>query len=90
LVVAQLVIGQASGDGPAGDLAGPAPKALGLAPGDAEQINDDRVGRALERLFDADRASLLGEEGGCDRAPISKYASLVKAIVGLFFFAAYE
>ena len=37
------------------------PATLGLAPGDAEQINDDRVGRALERLFDADRASLLTE-----------------------------
>lgn len=37
------------------------PAALGLARGDVEQINDDRVGRALERLFDADRASLLTE-----------------------------
>ena len=37
------------------------PATLGLVHGDAEQINDDRVGRALERLFDADRASLLTE-----------------------------
>jgi len=42
------------------------PAVLGLAPDaggqiDAGQINDDRVGRALERLFDADRASLLTE-----------------------------
>ncbi len=37
------------------------PTPLGLAHGDAELINDDRVGRALERLFDADRASLLTE-----------------------------
>jgi len=37
------------------------PATLGLAGGDVEQINDDRVGRALERLFDADRASLLTE-----------------------------
>lgn len=35
------------------------PATLGLSPGAPEQINDDRVGRALERLFDADRASLL-------------------------------
>jgi hypothetical protein len=32
---------------------------LGLAPGEAELLNDDRVGRMLARLFDADRASLL-------------------------------
>jgi transposase len=32
---------------------------LGLAPGEAALLNDDRVGRALERLFDADRAALL-------------------------------
>jgi hypothetical protein len=32
---------------------------LGLAAGDAELLNDDRVGRTLARLFDADRASLL-------------------------------
>ena len=42
------------------------PATLGLAHGDLVhgdlvQINDDRVGRALERLFDADRASLLTE-----------------------------
>jgi hypothetical protein len=37
------------------------PTALGLSRGAAELINDDRVGRALERLFDADRASLLTE-----------------------------
>lgn len=33
---------------------------------------------------------MLSEEGGRYRAPISKYPSAVKAIVGLFFFAAYE
>ena len=32
---------------------------LGLAAGDAEMLNDDRVGRTLDRLFDADRASLI-------------------------------
>jgi transposase len=31
----------------------------GLGAGQAGAVNDDRVGRALERLFDADRASLL-------------------------------
>jgi hypothetical protein len=37
------------------------PAVLGLAPGEAALLNDDRVGRVLERLFDADRASLLTE-----------------------------
>ena len=35
------------------------PAVLGLAVGDAEMLNDDRVGRTLDRLFDADRASLI-------------------------------
>ncbi|MGH3502590.1 MAG: IS1634 family transposase, partial [Nocardioidaceae bacterium] len=35
------------------------PTLLGLGEGDLEVLNDDRVGRALEALFDADRASLL-------------------------------
>jgi len=35
------------------------PAPLGLASGEAGLLNDDRVGRALTRLFDADRASLL-------------------------------
>ena len=35
------------------------PAVLGLGPGDAGALNDDRVGRMLDRLFDADRASLL-------------------------------
>jgi len=34
---------------------------LALAPGQAVKLNDDRVGRMLDRLFDADRASLLTE-----------------------------
>jgi transposase len=38
-----------------------APGLLGLAASDRAALNDDRVGRALERLFDADRASLLTE-----------------------------
>lgn len=34
---------------------------LGLAEGQAALLNDDRVGRALDRLFDANRAALLTE-----------------------------
>ena len=37
------------------------PALLGLAEGEAACLNDDRVGRALDRLFDADRAALLTE-----------------------------
>jgi transposase len=45
-----------------GEWAAPfAPCLLGLAPGEVDALNDDRVGRALEALFDADRASLLTE-----------------------------
>ena len=35
------------------------PEHLGLAPGQAALLNDDRVGRALDHLHRADRASLL-------------------------------
>ena len=35
------------------------PSQVGLTPDDLELLNDDRVGRMLSRLFDADRASLL-------------------------------
>ncbi|MCA1678383.1 MAG: IS1634 family transposase [Actinobacteria bacterium] len=34
---------------------------LGLAPGEAALLNDDKVGRALDALFDSDRGSLLTE-----------------------------
>lgn len=37
------------------------PDLVGLREGQAAYLNDDRVGRALDRLFDADRASLLTE-----------------------------
>jgi transposase len=35
------------------------PSLLRLAKGDAKHLNDDRIGRALERLFDADRSAML-------------------------------
>lgn len=37
------------------------PSLLDLEDGDLSALNDDRVGRTLDRLFDADRASLLTE-----------------------------
>lgn len=37
------------------------PAQLGLAVHEVPLLNDDRLGRALDRLFDADRASLLTE-----------------------------
>jgi transposase len=37
------------------------PSLLGLKPDEPVALNDDRVGRALDRLFEADRASLLTE-----------------------------
>lgn len=37
------------------------PQLLGLSEADLDYLNDDRVGRALGRLFDADRASLLSD-----------------------------
>src|SRR2546428_12481927 len=45
------------------------PALLGLTPGEVGLLNDDRLGRALDRLFDADRASLLTEVvvGAIDR-----------------------
>ena len=39
--------------------AGYVPETLGLQPGEEARLNDDRVGRCLDRLFEADRASLL-------------------------------
>jgi len=41
--------------------AGFEPGLVGLTAGEAGLLNDDRVGRALDQLFDADRASLLCE-----------------------------
>jgi hypothetical protein len=33
---------------------------------------------------------MLSEEGGRYRAPIEKYRSMLKAVIGLYFFAASE
>jgi hypothetical protein len=33
---------------------------------------------------------MLSEEGGRYRAPLEKYPNLIKAVIGLFFFATYE
>jgi len=38
-----------------------APALYGLAPAEVDRLSDDRIGRALDRLFEADRAALLTE-----------------------------
>jgi hypothetical protein len=61
LLVVNLLVGRAPLYG-LGEWAAPyAPGLLGLPGGDTAWLNDDRVGRALVALFDADRASLLTE-----------------------------
>ncbi len=61
IVVANLLIGRTPLYA-LGEWARPfAPGLLGLSDADPGVLNDDRVGRALERLFDADRASMLTE-----------------------------
>jgi len=42
-------------------VSGFAPECFGLEPDEAAAISDDAIGRALDRLFDADRATLLTE-----------------------------
>jgi hypothetical protein len=59
LVVTNLVIGRQPLYGLGEWAARFDPGLLGLTSGQVGLLNDDRVGRALERLFDADRASLL-------------------------------
>lgn len=59
LVITNLVLGRAPLYGLGEWAAGFDPALLGLSTGDLSVLNDDRVGRALEALFDADRASLL-------------------------------
>ena len=59
LVVTNLVLGREPLYGLGEWAARYDPGLLGLTEADVEVLNDDRVGRALEALFDADRASLL-------------------------------
>jgi transposase len=47
--------------GLAGWAGGFEPGLLGLQPGEAGLLNDDKVGRALDTLFDSDRGSMLTE-----------------------------
>ncbi len=62
-VIAVLVRNIVTGHRPVyalGEWAAPYdPAVLGLGPGERELLNDDRVGRMLDRLFDSDRASLI-------------------------------
>ncbi|HZJ05632.1 MAG TPA: IS1634 family transposase [Nocardioidaceae bacterium] len=59
LVIANLVLGREPLYGLGEWASRYDPALLGLSSGDLSALNDDRVGRALEALFDADRASLL-------------------------------
>jgi transposase len=59
LVVTNLVLGREPLYGLGEWVARYDPGLLGLTEADVDVLNDDRVGRALEALFDADRASLL-------------------------------
>lgn len=59
LVVTNLVLGREPLYGLGEWAARYDPALLGLSCDDLAVLNDDRVGRALEALFDADRASLL-------------------------------
>src|SRR5664280_1060427 len=59
LVVTNLVLGREPLYGLGEWAARYDPGLLGLTATEVDGLNDDRVGRALEALFDADRASLL-------------------------------
>jgi len=59
LVIANLVLGREPLYALGEWAASYDPALLGLSGEEVETINDDRVGRALDALFDADRASLL-------------------------------
>lgn len=61
VAVANIVVGHRPVYALAEWAAGYHPGLLGLSGGDADALNDDRVGRMLDRLFDADRASLVTE-----------------------------
>ena len=59
LVITNLVLGREPLYGLGEWAARFDPALLGLRPDEAGVVNDDRAGRALEALFDADRGSLL-------------------------------
>src|ERR1035437_9957912 len=59
LVVTNLVLGREPLYGLGEWAARYDPGLLGLTESEVDVLNDDRVGRALDALFDADRASLL-------------------------------
>ncbi len=59
LVVSNLILGREPLYGLGEWAARYDPALLGLSASEVSALNDDRVGRALEALFDADRASLL-------------------------------
>jgi hypothetical protein len=59
VLVRNLAVGRRPLYGIAAWAGGHAPGLLGLGPGEPAALNDDRVGRALDTLFVADRASLL-------------------------------
>lgn len=61
LVVVNLLVGRAPLYGLGEWAAAYEPGLLGLGGAEVAGLNDDRVGRALEKLFHADRASLLTE-----------------------------
>ncbi|MPZ63200.1 MAG: DUF4277 domain-containing protein [Propionibacteriales bacterium] len=61
LVVTNLLLGRRPLYGLGEWIVAFAPGQLGLSFAELDAVNDDRVGRALEQLFDADRASLLTE-----------------------------
>ena len=61
VLVCNLCVAREPLYGLAGWAAGFEPGLLGLESGEAGLLNDDRVGRALDQLFDADRSSLLCE-----------------------------
>jgi hypothetical protein len=59
VLVRNLAAGRQPLYGLADWAAGYEPAQLGLAPGQAALCNDDRAGRALDALFEADRASMM-------------------------------
>jgi hypothetical protein len=61
VLVRNLCVGRQPLYGIAAWAGGMAPGLLGLSGGQAGSLNDDKVGRALDALFLADRASLLVE-----------------------------